>query len=59
MIKNTHVQKIRLFFVFMEWLHLPHGKVILREYRTSHDKVLTELYGNSHFNFLINFNLVS
>ena len=52
MIKNTHVQKIRLFFVFMEWLHLPHGKVILREDRTSHD-------GNSHFNFLINFNLVS
>ena len=24
-IQNTHVQKIRSFFVLMEWLHLPHG----------------------------------
>ena len=24
-IKITHVQKIRSFFVFMEWIHLSHG----------------------------------
>ena len=24
-IKNTPIKKVRPFFVFMEWLHLPHG----------------------------------
>ena len=46
-IKNTSINKMRPFFVFMEQVHLPQGQVSLREGKTFYYKVLSKLYRNS------------
>ena len=57
-IKVTPVKKSKTICCFMEWVHLPHGKVSLKENGTFHHKVLSKFYRNSNLNFLANFNFV-
>ena len=57
-IKNYHVKKATLLFVFTEGVQLPRDPVLILEDRTFHYKFLRRLYRNSKFNILANFNLV-
>ena len=52
--KKTHLS----YFVFKEEFHLLHGQVLVLKNRTFHQKVLSKLYRNCKFNFLVNFNFV-
>ena len=49
---------MRLFYVFMEGFHLPHGKASFQDDRTFHHKVISKLYGNSNLSFLVNLILI-
>ena len=57
-IENDHLKKATRFFIFMKWVQLPHGQIMVLEDKSFHHKVLSKLYRNSKFNVLVNFHFV-
>ena len=62
-VKNTtreikNKKTVSIILCFKEEFHLLHGQVLVLKNRTFHQKVLSKLYRNYKFNFLVNFNFV-